>query len=282
MGSEMHEDSLMEEKESSTGLLRRGLSIYYVGSMFFVAGIALVALGAAFVMIFQIHYGSEADKILYTTLFLGAGIKFILIGINLMIKQMKKGYYVVGISAIISSFALILFSTNYLHNWYYPLVGYVLGFYVIGFLMLLGNAFANVTLWIIEKNPEYVAGEKKLAKTYTDEEIQRDIEEATRKSIEITATGLQFDVDDVGDIKLGKSSPKTCGLITRVKDDIGEIMSLRQTINPGSTDKWGSIGIDKASTQLAETMMQKKEEKGLFAGFKERLRKRRLEKQKNN
>lgn len=281
MGSEMHEDSLTEGKGSSTGLLRRGLSIYYVGSMFFVAGIALVALGSAFVMIFQIHYGSEADKILYTALFLGTGITLILIGINLMIKQTKKGHYVVGVSAFISSFALLILATNYLHNWYYPLISYVLALYVIGFLMLLGNAFANVTLWIIEKSPGPMVREERLTKTYTDEEIQRDIEEATRKSIETTASGLQFEVDDMGDIKLGKYSPKTCGLITRIKDDISEIISLKQTMAPGATDKWGSIGVDKASTQLAETMTQKKVEKRLFEGFKERILKR-FGKQKNN
>jgi hypothetical protein len=240
--------------------------------MFFVVGIALVALGSAFVMIFQIHYGSEADKILYTALFLGAGIVLVLMGINLMIKQTKKGYCVVGVSVCISSFAILIFATNYLHNWYYPLVSYVLASYIIGFLALLGNAFANVTLWIIEKNPgPMMMEEERLTKIYTDEEIQRDIEEATKKSIEIAASGLQFKVDDTVDLKLGKSSPRTCGHITRVKDDIGEIMSLRQTINPGSTDKWGSIGIDKVSTQLAQTMMQKKVEKGRFEGFKERI-----------
>ena len=73
MGSEMHEDYLLEEKGSSTRLLRRGVSIYYIGSMFFVAGIALVALGSAFIMIFQIHYGSETNQILYTAIFLGTG-----------------------------------------------------------------------------------------------------------------------------------------------------------------------------------------------------------------
>jgi hypothetical protein len=277
----MHEDSLTEGKESSTGVLRRGLSIYYVGSMFFIVGIALVALGSAFVMIFQIHYESDADKILYTALSLGTGITLVLIGINLMIRQTKKGYCVVGVSAFISSFSILIFATNYLHNWYYPIVSYVLASYVIGFLALLGNAFANVTLWIIEKNPGPMMEEERLTKIYTDEEIQRDIEEATKKSIEIAASGLEFKVDDIGDIKLGKSSPRDCGHITRVKDDIGEIMSLRQTINPGATDKWGSIGIDKVSTQLAQTMNQKEVEKGRFKGFKERILKR-FGEQKNN
>ena len=102
----MHEDSLTEGTESSNGVLRRGLSIYYIGSMFFIVGISLVALGSAFVMIFQIHYGSESDKILYTALFLGTGITLVLMGINLMIKQTKRGYCVVGMSAFISSFAI--------------------------------------------------------------------------------------------------------------------------------------------------------------------------------
>lgn len=271
MGSEMHEDSLMEEKDSSTGLLRKGVSIYYIGSMFFVAGIALVALGSAFIMIYQIHYESPPDRILYTAIFLGTGITLVLIGINLMIRQTKKGYYIIGMSAFISSLALLIFVTNYLHNWYYPLISYVLGLYIIGFLVLLGNAFGNVTLWIIEKRPAFEVAEGKEKKTYTDEEILRDIEEATRKSVEAAASDLQYDVDITGHIKLGKSSPKTCGLITRVKDNIDEEIGLQQTFNPGATDKWGSIGIDKASSQLAETMTVKKVEKGIFGGFKKRV-----------
>ena len=277
----MHEDYLMEEKGSSTRLLRRGVSIYYVGSMFFVAGIALVALGSAFIMIFQIHYGSETNQILYTAIFLGTGIILVLIGINMMIKQTKKGYYIIGLSGFISSLALFIFASNYLYNWYYPLISYVLALYVMGFLVLLGNAFGNVTLWIIENRPEAMVNEERLAKTYTDEEIQRDIEEATRKSIEAAASELQFEVGDTGDIKLGKSSPKTCGLITRVKDDIEESISLKQTIKPGSTDKWGSIGIDKASMQLTETMNQQRVEKRRFGGFKERILKK-FGKQKDN
>lgn len=271
MGSEMHEDSVMEGKDNSTSLLSKGVSIYYIGSMLFVAGIALVALGSAFIMIYQIHYGSPADRILHTTIFLGTGITLVLIGINLMIRQTKKGYYIISISTIVSALALLLFVTNFLHNWYYPVISYVLGLYIIGFLTLLGNAFGNVTLWIIEKRPEFSVIEGKERKTYTDEEIQRDIEEATRKSVEAAASDLIYDVDITGDIKLGKSSPKTCGLITRVKDNIDEEIGLQQTFNPGATDKWGSIGVDKASTQLAEAMMEKKTEKKRFGGFKRRV-----------
>ena len=277
----MYKDPLMEEKNRTTRFLRRGESIYYIGSMFFIAGIALVALGSAFIMIFQLHYGSETNQILYIAIFLGTGIILVLIGINMMIKQTKKGYYIIGVGAFISSLALFIFASNYLHKWYYPLISYVLALYVMGFLALLGNAFGNVTLWTIENRPGAMMNEERLTKTYTDEEIQRDIEEATRKSIEAAASELQFEVDNTGDIKLGKSSPKTCGLITRVKDDIEESISLKQTIKPGSTDKWGSIGIDKASMHLAETMNQQKIEKRRFGGFKERILKR-FGKQKDN
>lgn len=270
----MHKDSLIDDAGRSIGLLRRGASIYYVGSSFFIAGIALVALGSAFIMIFQIHYGSETNQILYTTIFLGTGITLVLIGINMMIKQTKKRYYLVGVSTFMSSLALFIFASNYLHNWYYPLISYVLALYVTGFLALLGNAFGNVVLWTIENRPEAMMNEERLTKTYTDEEIQRDIEEATRKSIEVAASELQIEVDNIGDIKLGKSSPKTCGLITRVKDDIEESISLKQTIKPGSTDKWGSIGIEKASMQLDEIMGEQTSKEVQLRRIKETILKR--------
>ena len=192
-----------------------------------------------------------------------------------MIKQSKKGYYIVGASTFISSLAISIFSFNYLHNWYYPIVSYVLASYIIGFLTLLGNAFANVTLWIIENKPGFEPElmEEKSGKIYTDEEIQRDIEEATRKSIEAAASKLEFDILDTDGIKLGKSSPKIRGYVTRTKDDIGEIRNLQKTVNPGTTEKWGSIGIEKASTQLAEAVLQKETEDEQYRGIRGRIRK---------
>lgn len=244
----MHKDSLRDD----AGLLRRGASIYYVGSLFFVIGIAFLAIGSALVMIFQIHYGSEPEEILYTVVFIGTGIALTLLGINMMMKQTKKGYYLVGVSTFMSSFALFIFTSNYFYNWYYPLISYVFALYVIGFLLLLGNTFANVVLWVIENGS--MMTEERVAKTYTDEEIQRDIEEATRKSIEVAASELQIEVSDIENVTLGGSAP--AGHITRVKDDIDETKSLRQTISPGTVDKWGSIGIEKASVQLAEIMKE--------------------------
>lgn len=246
----MHKDSLRDD----AGLLRRGASIYYVGSLFFVIGIAFLAMGSALVMIFQLHHGSEPGEILYTVVFIGTGIALTLLGINMMMKQTKKGYYLVGVSTFMSSLALFIFTSNYFYNWYYPLISYVFALYVIGFLLLLGNTFANVVLWVIENGS--MTTEERVAKTYTDEEIQRDIEEATRKSIEVAASELQIEVGDMENVTLGGSAPAVRGHITRVKDDIDETKSLRQTISPGTVDKWGSIGVEKASVQLAEIMRE--------------------------
>lgn len=264
----MHKDLLRDE----TGLLRRGTSIYYVGSLFFVIGIAFLTMGSALVIIFQLHYGSEPEEILYTVVFIGTGIALTLLGINMMMKQTKKGYYLVGVSTFMSSLALFTFTSNYFYNWYYPLISYVFALYVIGFLLLLGNTFANVVLWVIENGS--MTTEERVAKTHTDEEIQRDIEEATRKSIEVAANELQIEVSDIENLTLGGPAPRVRGHITRVKDNIDETKTLRQTISPGIVDKWGSIGIEKASVQLAEIMGEQTSKEGQLRWIKETILKR--------
>jgi hypothetical protein len=273
----MHKDSFSPVEDSSEGVLLKGVSIYYAGSVLFIAGIALLALGTVLVMLFQIHYYSDPVQILQTVFCIGTGITLVLMGINLMIRQKKKGYYVIGFSTIISAVSILLFVLNYFDNWFYPVVGYVVVLYVFGFLGLLGNAFGNVTLWLIENRQPVIQGdfgEKKVKRAYTDEEILRDIEETTRRRIEEAAAELNFELYDSGNYRFGKFAPKDRGHVTRVKDDIGEAQALNFTMNPGETEKWGSIGVDKASSQLADAIMQQQEEKkGRFGGFWKRSRK---------
>jgi len=266
----MREDYVPDENSMLSRLFCRGIPLYYVGSMVFAVGIALVGLGSVLIMIFQLHYGSEPEKILYTVVSIGVGIPLILIGINLMMKERMRGYLIITASALMSSVAIYLFSTNYLTNWYYPLISYILGLYVIGFLILMGNAFANVIIWIIERRLEPSRKEEEKSRLYKDEEIQRDIEEATRKSIEAAASELQFEIEKMPEAKrFGKAVMGAHGHITRVRDDIDESFTLKQTMHPGTTEKWGSIGVEKASYQLANAIIQRDEEKGRFAKFKE-------------
>ena len=85
----MHEDSILDGDAGSSGILRRGVFVYYVGSLFFIAGIALSALGVAFIMIFKLHYGSTLEEILIIVTFIGVGIILVLTGIIWMLKQKK-------------------------------------------------------------------------------------------------------------------------------------------------------------------------------------------------
>jgi hypothetical protein len=271
MGSEMHKDQIIiNDDASSSGIIHRGVLSYYLGSVFFMVGIALLAIGVAFIMILKIHYNSLPEEILLTAVFMGVGVTSILTGINLMMRQTKYGYDIVGVSAFMSLSALSLFVYAYPHKWYYPFISYVFLLFVAGFLVLMGNAFANVTLKMIGNRFESVVGKEEKAevkiytdeeierdievKIYTDEEIERDIEEATRKSVEAAVNKLDFTMSDAKDLTLGASCTEVRGSIVRVKDDIDEARILRITRNPIETDKWGSIGIDKVSMQLSSAL----------------------------
>lgn len=258
---------------SLLGVLRRGTLIYYMGSVVFGAGIALLTVGSAFVVLFQIHYGSEPEKILLSVIFIGVGIALLLTGINMMIRQAKYGRYVVGISTFASLLAVLVFTITYSDSWYYPLVSYVLILYIIGFLVLLGNVFTTVIISKIESKSESTVRRDKEIKTYTDEDIDQDIEEATRKSITSAASELKFKIGDTKRVRRGKAFYETRGIIRRIKDDIDEVKSLRKTKNPGGKEKWGSIGIDKASTQLGETLRKKSVKKWRFAVIVEEIEK---------
>jgi hypothetical protein len=262
----------MDKDTSSPGILHRGAFIYYVGSVVFAAGIALLAVGTAFVMIFRIHHGSEPEKIILCLIFTGVGTTLILTGINLMMRQTQYGYYIVGASAFISVLALLLFTSSYPHNWYYPLISYILALYVIGFLMLLGNAFANVILWMIEGKTEAVVGREGEIKLYTDEEIERDIEEATRKSIELSARKLEFKEPGVEGVRLGKVFRETRGNTTRVKDDMVEAKSLRKTIRPGERMKSGSTEVEGISRSLGDILRKSAVEKGRFGRIEDKIK----------
>lgn len=261
---------LPKDNTDSFQLSSRGATVYYFGSVLFLIGIVLIIFGSALILFFQIHYGSEPEKILYSIVSVATGIILVLIGINLMIKQMKKGYIIIAGSAVFSSFAICLLYTNYFHNFYYPLISYIFVLYVIGFLALLGNAFASVIVWIIGNRSDYKIKKEEKSRLYTDEEIQRDIDEATRKSMEIAVDNLQIELEDsTSDIVFGKSAPRIPRNVIRIKDNISEVLSLKQTLFPYETEKWGSVGIDKVSKQLAKTLTQEKNKKSIFSKIKE-------------
>ena len=273
----MHKDLQIDDISESGGILYRNEFIYYVGSLIFGTGIASLFIGIALVMIFTLHSKSDPEEIILTTVFVALGIALILIGINIMMRHTKYGKYIVIVSSFLSLIAVLIFVVSYYNNyWYYPLVSYVIAFYAVGFSMLLGNAFANITVWTIRGKSEVATSGRDTGKIYTDEEIERDIEEATRKSMELVASELQFEIgdSDLKNIKVGEAFYESRGMVTRVKDDIDESLILEHAISPGETEKWGSIGLDKASMQLSKALEEPTTEKKRFVDFKERIGKR--------
>ncbi len=255
-------------KKDEDRLSRRGETIYYLGTLFFVAGIILLAFASASIMFFQISSISEAKLIIDTITYMGCGLLAVSLGINLMLRQSKKGYVTFFIGIIFAIIGIVLFYLNFETNWYYPMISYILLSYLLGFLLLMGNAFGQVTLWILRKNQdtEYVSRkEAKAQKEYTDEEIQQDIDQAIKQTLQHAADELQFEIAAKPNFKvsggLGSES------VVRRKDNTNESMVLQQTLNPGSTDQWGGAGIDKAASLLANTLNSDTSYKKKFIHF---------------
>lgn len=257
--------------EDSLGILRRGTSVYYAGSVIFAAGIVLLIVGVAFIIMSQIHYGSEPGKIILSVIFMGGGASLVLTGTNLMMKQTKYGYYITAAGTILALLALAIFSSIYPQGWYYPTVSYILAMYIVGILALLGNGFANVVLWIISSKSETATRSSQENYTvHNDESIQRDIEEAVQSSIQQSSSELKFKDQNVGNVRLGKAFNESRGKTTRVKDDMNEADKLKRTTS-GNKVKSGSSEVDKISSQLREAMENQTAEKGVIEKIKDRF-----------
>ena len=247
-------------------LSRRGETIYYLGTLFFVAGIILIGFATASILFFQIHYESEAKLITDTVTYMGAGLLFVSLGINLMLRQSKKGYFIFSTGLIFAIIAIVTFYFNYETNWFYPTISYILLAYLLGFLLLMGNAFGHVTLWIIRKNQgdeEVAVDQPKIE--YTDEQIQKDIDDAIKKSMNEAAEELDFDLTGSPSFKV--SSAADTETVVKRKDNMNETLVLQQTLNPGSKEEWGGTGVDKASSLLADTLNNETTQKKGFFGF---------------
>lgn len=263
----MHNEGMLDGKETAEVKPHRKKLTYYAGSSLFGIGIAILAVGVIWIVFFKINYFSPREDILFAALFLGVAIVTILVGINLMMRQTKYGYSIVTLSTLMSLASLLIFAWKYPKgDWIYPIVSYVLIFYIMGFLLLMGNAFANVILSIISSNVIAPTAEAESEievrrREYTEEEIEKDINEALQKHLEIAAAELRFKDDDFVDIKLGKAFRETPGTVTRVKDDIDEVHWLKKAINQGDKEEDGSREVDDISVQLDKIMDQQVSEK---------------------
>lgn len=240
--------------EKSHGILKRSGTVYYLGTLFFIAGIILIVLGVISVMFFQVHYESESGIVLPIVIYIGIGLMLIALGINFMIFQSKKGYIISLVGWILSVISIVIFLLNFESNWYYPTINYILVFYISGLILLMGNAFGNATLRLI--NPDVTRGgmkAEKITHEYTDEEIERDIDEAVKKSLFKAADEIEFDYVDTKKINIANMASDSESVV-KVHDPMDESFKLNQTMNPGDREEWGGMGVDKVSMKLAEAL----------------------------
>lgn len=253
-----------ENLNETLGITKRGESIFYLGTLFFIAGIILLVLGSISVIFFQVHYETEAEIILSIVSFIGVGLLLLSLGINCMIRQWKHGSFITVLGLFFILVSLVLFLLNYQQNWYYPTISYILIFYTIGLILLMGNAFGNITLFLISSPKEQAFSPINNQKyEYSDEEIAKDIEEAVQKSLLKAADELQFDLINTKQLKVGNAEFGT-ETIVKVKDDIKESYVLDKTIHPEERENWGAPGIDKISSQLADTLNDSPQTKKSF------------------
>lgn len=248
-----NKDGFLEGKQ---GITRRGESIFYIGTLFFIAGIILLILGSVSVIFFQVHYETESEIVLSIVSFIGVGLLFVALGINCMIHQWKHGTRVSILGLLFIMGSLALFLMNYQNNWYYPTISYILILYILGLILLMGNAFGNVTLLLVSSPKEQSFGPVKETKfEYTEEEIEKDIDDAVKKSLLKAADEIQFDLVDTRKLKVGNADFGSESVV-KVKDDMKESYTLNMTIHPEERENWGAPGIDKISSQLADALVE--------------------------
>ncbi len=235
---------------------------YYTASLTFLAGIILALIGIGFAVAVNLTRHSDPTQISFTYSIVAFGLAVSLTGLNLMIKQ-RSVYtnYVIPAGFGLSVLGVLKFALDYPLGWAYPNISYIILLYAGGATILIANSFANAVLNLLEGVPVSIKEEKQ--PEYTDEDIEREvdraIEESTRRIVEFSDSGLRFkDVDTEG-FRPSKAFTKSRET-TRVKDDVDEVRSLRN-VQSGKVEVEDD-DLDEISDLLKETTINNEEEKG--------------------
>ncbi|MFP3946123.1 MAG: hypothetical protein ACLFVI_04405 [Archaeoglobaceae archaeon] len=233
---------------------------YYTASLTFLAGIILALIGVGFAVAVNLTRNSEPAQISFTYSMVAFGLAVSLTGLNLMIKQ-RSVYtnYVIPAGFALCVIGLLKFAFDYPQGWAYPNISYIILLYAGGVTILVANSFANAVLNLLEGVPVSIKGEKQ--PEYTDEDIEREvdraIEESTRRIVEFSDSGLRFKDVDMEGFRPSKSFTSSRET-TRVKDDIDEVRSLRN-VQSGKVEVKDDE-LDEISDLLKETTINNEEE----------------------
>lgn len=232
---------------------------YYAASLTFLAGIILALVGVIFAVAVNLTRSSDPTQIIFTYGVIAFGLVVSLTGLNLMIKQ-RSVYtnYVIPLGLALCVIGVLKFAFDYPQGWGYPNITYIILLYAGGVTILVANAFANAVLNLLEGVPVSIKEEQQ--PQYTDEDIEREvdraIEESTKRIVEFSDSGLRFkDVDTEG---FRPSKAFDNRETTRVKDDIDEVKSLKN-VQSGKVEVKDD-DLEEVSDLLKETTLNNEEE----------------------
>nr|WP_048086574.1 hypothetical protein [Ferroglobus placidus] len=232
-------------------------SKYYMGSLTFIFGIIVVFAGIIFAISVKLTRYSEPYQIKLTYGLVGFGFAVALFGLNQMVKRrIQYSSYVVISGLLLCIFGLLEFIFFFPQNWRYPYVSYVVFPYVIGSALLIGNAFANSILNLIEGKP--VIETKQLTEEEIEREVEKVISESMDKIVKLSESDLKFKDIKIDGFKPSRSFFERKEIVVE-KDDIEEAEILKRIIT--NKVEVEDREIDENSKLLRETMREKEKSK---------------------
>ncbi|HIP57991.1 MAG TPA: hypothetical protein EYH00_01630 [Archaeoglobus profundus] len=233
---------------------------HYKASFIFAVGLGLIVLGLCMIVIFQLHYGSDPNKVKITFLTIGISIPIVIHGINMMLGYGQHLRILTISGFLLCVIALISFLMLYPENWFYPNVTYTITIYALGLIILLSSSFAEAINKFIESRKS------------------RDIDvinvTTTKKNTFLTPAKFEEPELEVADIKIdfkpGKSLEyERIGRVTRIRDKIDLEAEKLIRVSKGELKvKRTDEDIEEVTKALKsiEEKMSKTDKKKIFGG----------------
>lgn len=258
---------------------------FYFGSMVFISGIILCLVGLFFLVAYKINITFNISNNVRVAIAIGSigiGLPLVLSGVAINFSPKRNYTYLTILFGIVLSWISTIFGVNaYLMNkWYHPLIGKVAIGYGFGILLLAGTSFAALVMYVIaskttvHKTEELIKKTKFLRKVYTDEEINRDIEEALSTSkytwgVPSKIPDLIIKSTDESDLTLSKAMFGRAGKITRVSADsinngVKSLSDLRGGRGKTESSKSDAQDLNKAAEMLRKAREKQEKEKEII------------------
>lgn len=244
---------------------------YYTASLAFLSGMILAIVGVAFAVSVNLTRFSDPAQINFTYSIVAFGLAVSITGLNLMVKQ-RSVYtnYIIPLGFAMCTAGVAKFALDYPQGWMYPNITYIILLYAGGITVLVANSFANAVLNLIEGKPVSIKEEVHYSDEDIEREVDRAIEESSRRLVEFSDSGLGFKDVDMQGFKPSRAFGEGRET-TRVKDDVEEVKQLQSVESGRVTVEDTDLG--EVSSLLKDTTSNEKSEKREESKYKRFIQK---------